>query len=60
MTVADGDPVVVDVGGSTDLVAWVPREEVVDLPCIGFVADALALLDDVALLDAAEPPTVAS
>lgn len=59
VTVAGGNPVVVDVGGSTDLVAWVPRGEVADLPCIGFVADALALLDDVALLDAGEPPTVA-
>ena len=44
VTVGTEVPAVVEVDGSTDAVAWVPRADVADLPCIGFVADALALL----------------
>ena len=48
ITVDSEEPRVVELDGSTDAVAWVPRAEVSMLPCIGFVADALALLADVA------------
>lgn len=44
VTVGSDEPRVVEVDGSTDAVGWVPRAEVAALPCVGFVADALALL----------------